>query len=95
MTKKRLAVVAFAAMLLASETGAANTVANTVLVVTHTTGYRHASIEQAANAIAQLARDAGMTVETTGDPGRFDRPLNTVRTIALVSTTTRRNQPET
>ncbi|KMS56217.1 Crp/Fnr family transcriptional regulator [Novosphingobium barchaimii LL02] len=66
-----------------------------MLIVTHTTGYRHDSIEQAAIAIAQLARDASMTVENTADPTRFDQPLDTVHTIVLVSTTTRRNQPET
>ncbi len=95
MTVVRLAALACVALLLAPWTGAARPVPDTVLIVTHTTGYRHASIEPAALAIEQLARDAGMQVETTADPQRFDRPLDTVRTIALVSTTTRRNRPET
>lgn len=67
----------------------------TVLIVTHTTGFRHVSIEPAAAAIAGMAKEAGMAVETTDAPERFDRPLDDVRVIALVSTTTRRNQPET
>ncbi|MFT4053450.1 MAG: ThuA domain-containing protein [Novosphingobium sp.] len=68
---------------------------NTVLIVTHTTGYRHASIEAAADAIASMVREAGLEAEVTADPARFDRPLDTVRVIALVSTTTRRKDPST
>lgn len=36
-----------------------------------------------------------MNVEFTADPARFDMPLDQVKVIALVSTTTRRNKPET
>lgn len=66
-----------------------------VLIVTHTTGYRHASIEAAAGAIAAIARDAGLKPEITDDPERFDQPLDKVRVIAFVSTTTRRKDPST
>ncbi|PNU06906.1 hypothetical protein A8V01_00895 [Novosphingobium guangzhouense] len=67
----------------------------TVLIVTHTTGYRHASIEPAAQAIAEMARQAGLEPEQVADPSRFDRPLDTVRLIAFVSTTTRRKDVST
>jgi type 1 glutamine amidotransferase len=64
-----------------------------LLIVTHTTGYRHESIEAAAQSLATMAREAGLRPEIADDPTRFDRPLDHVRVVALVSTTTRRNDP--
>lgn len=68
---------------------------DTILIVTHTTGYRHDSIGPATKAIAGMGRELGLRAEITDDPARFDRSLDTVRVVALVSTTTRRNHPET
>lgn len=68
---------------------------DTMLVVTHTTGFRHTSIKAGAAALAKMAAKEGMKVEFTADPARFDMPLDQVKVIALVSTTTRRNQPDT
>lgn len=93
LTLVLIALTAFAG--LASHAEARRKGPGTVLIVTHTTGFRHASIEPASAAIAAMAKEAGMTVETTDAPERFDRPLDNVRVIVLVSTTTRRNQPDT
>jgi type 1 glutamine amidotransferase len=67
---------------------------DTLLIITHTTGFRHASIEPARAALAKIGAEAGLKVEVSGDPTRFDRPLEGVAIIALVSTTTDPNKPE-
>jgi type 1 glutamine amidotransferase len=94
--------IAAALTIVAAETGPASASRaaeragpNVVLIMTHTTGYRHESIEVAASAIAAMARGAGLKAEITDDPARFDEPLSDVRVIALISTTTRRKDPST
>jgi type 1 glutamine amidotransferase len=62
--------------------------AGQVLVYTRTTGYRHASIEAAAETIRQALGAAGFGVLVSADPGQFDPAVLARHTaIILVSTT--------
>ncbi|MEU8542465.1 ThuA domain-containing protein [Streptomyces sp. NPDC048717] len=59
-----------------------------VLVCTRTAGYRHESIPAGAAALAALARAAGLTPETTEDPGAFTTArLARCAAVVLLSTT--------
>jgi type 1 glutamine amidotransferase len=61
---------------------------NQVLVYTRTTGFRHASIERAAETIRQALTAAGWNVSVSDDPARFAPPaLAGLAGIVLVSTT--------
>lgn len=66
-----------------------------VLVFSHTTGFRHASIEPARDAIASAAREKGYRVVASEDPALFDdaAALKRFSAIVLLSTTTKRNDP--
>lgn len=69
----------------------------TVLIFSHTTGFRHASIEPAIVAIGAAAKAKGYAVETSEDPALFDdaEKLRRFNAIVLVSTTTKRDDPAT
>lgn len=66
-----------------------------ILVFSHTTGYRHASIEPGITALEAIAAARGYTVTASEDPGLFTpRGLAAFDAIVLLSTTTRRNEPD-
>lgn len=66
-----------------------------VLIFSHTTGFRHASIEPAVAAIGAAAQARGYAVTASEDPAFFDDAvrLKTFSAIVLVSTTTKRADP--
>lgn len=66
-----------------------------VLIFSHTTGFRHDSIEPAVAAIGREATVRGYRVVTSEDPALFDDParLRAFGTIVLVSTTTKPAEP--
>ncbi len=67
-----------------------------VLIFSHSTGYRHASIEEAVVALRQSSEEAGYSVEATEDPDVFSAArLANVDAIILLDNTTNRQNPET
>jgi len=65
-----------------------------VLVFTHSTGFRHDSIEPAAAALAALGRERGFVTVASADPAIFaDAALARFAAVVLVSTTTRPDDP--
>ncbi|MGA5097086.1 ThuA domain-containing protein [Streptomyces lavendulocolor] len=59
-----------------------------VLVYTRTAGYRHDSIPAGADALTELARDAGFGARVTDDPEAFTGPrLARCAAVVLLSTT--------
>lgn len=67
-----------------------------ILVFSHTTGYRHASIEVARPALARLIAEAGGTAVLSEDPTQFDSDgLAGFDAIVLLSNTTLRREPAT
>lgn len=65
-----------------------------VLIFSHSTGYRHASIEAGVAAIRALAAKEGIEVEASESPALFDGDLSRFDAIVLVSTTTDPKRPE-
>jgi len=67
-----------------------------VLVFSHTTGYRHASIEAGVAALKALGARRGMRVEASEDPAIFDGDrLRDFDAIVLLSNTTKREDAAT
>ncbi len=66
-----------------------------ILIFSHTTGWRHDSIEPAVAALTDAARARGYRVEASEDPALFDDAARVKRfaAIVLLSTTTRRQDP--
>ncbi len=66
-----------------------------VLIFSHTTGFRHASIEPAIAAITAAAKAKGYSVTASEDPALFDAAarLKGFKAIVLVSTTTKLKDP--
>lgn len=66
-----------------------------VLIFSHTTGFRHASIEPAIAAITTAAKARGYGVTASEDPALFDdaAKLKGFKAIVLLSTTTRPRDP--
>jgi type 1 glutamine amidotransferase len=66
-----------------------------ILIFSHTTGYRHASIEPAVAAIRAIAKQDGLLAIASEDPAVFDdaAALRGYRAIILLNTTTRRDDP--
>ena len=85
--------------LLAAAAGCASTPAarpdtGRVLIFSGSTGYRHASIEAGAAAVAALARRDGFQVTATEDPAVFSTAgLRGYAVVVLLSTTTRKDDP--
>lgn len=75
--------------------GAATSPPPAVLIFSHTTGFRHASIEPAVAAIAAAAKAKGYAVTASEDSALFDdaAELKRFKAIVLVSTTTRPKDP--
>lgn len=67
-----------------------------ILIFTHTTGYRHASIEPGIAALKTIAAKEGIAVEASEAPALFDDPAALARfdAIVLLSTTTDPKKPE-
>lgn len=67
-----------------------------VLIFSHSTGYRHASIEPGIAAISALVAREGMAVEASESPELFNDPVTLARfdAIVLLNTTTDPNKPE-
>jgi type 1 glutamine amidotransferase len=78
-------VLAFVAIgtLVSGASGAPTAKTPRVLVFTKTTGFRHASIPAALNAVRQLAERSGLAVDATEDAGKFT-PRNLARYRAVV-----------
>lgn len=90
----RLVAVGFAASmgLAASPAAAAQ---KKVLLFSHSTGYRHASIETGVAALKQLGQQKKMDVVASEDPNVFsDTGLKNVDAIILLSTSTDPKKPE-
>src|SRR3954467_2739409 len=68
-----LSCLALALAALCSCAGATAPKPYRVLVFTKTTGFRHTSIDEGAQAIRALGRDHRFSVDTTADAGRFTR----------------------
>lgn len=82
-----------AALLLAAGPAAAETRA---LLFTHSTGFRHASIEPGAAAIRAMAAREAIVLTESADPAVFDGDaLARSDVLILLSTTTDRRRPET
>jgi type 1 glutamine amidotransferase len=65
-----------------------------VLIFSHSTGYRHASIERAVAALAALGREAGYEIVASEDPSLFSAAgLDGMDAIILVSNSTRKDDP--
>jgi cytochrome c len=86
-------VLVAAAAVLALVAAAASSVAGRtqtprVLVFTKTAGFRHASIEAGAAAVAKLGRENGFAVDATADAGAFtDANLRRYGAVVFLSTT--------
>lgn len=66
-----------------------------VIIFSHSTGYRHASIEAGVAAVRAMAESKGYTVIASEDPSVFsDAGLAGVDAIVLVSTSTKPDDPE-
>lgn len=65
-----------------------------ILIFSHTSGYRHDSIPAGTAAIASLARERGLAVETSEDPAVFSpESLARFRAIVLLNSTTDPKDP--
>lgn len=65
-----------------------------ILIFSHSTGYRHASIEPGIAAIKAMGERAGMTVTASEDPDVFSTEgLRGIDAIVLIGNTTKRDDP--
>ena len=66
-----------------------------VLIFSHSTGYRHASIESGVAAVKAIGERAGMVMVASADPDIFsDAGLKEFDAIVFVSNTTKPKEPE-
>jgi cytochrome c len=85
---KRVAVLAVSLGLLAPAAASAPSAAPKILVFTKTTGFRHASIPVAVQAVTTLGMRNGFTVDATEDAGRFsDASLSGYDAVIFLLTT--------
>jgi hypothetical protein len=81
-------------LLCASSAAPAQPMRGTILIFSHTTGYRHDSIPAGITAIEKIARRRGLTVVASEDPAIFStKSLGRFRAIVLLSTTTDPKNP--
>lgn len=86
--------VVLAAALLAACTAAPEQNAPRVLIFSHSTGYRHASIEPGVAALQEIAAREGFIAEVSEDPDVFSaEQLARYDAVILLSTTTDKNDP--
>src|SRR3990170_7536952 len=89
----RLLLAALLVLLIGSAAPAQPT-RGTILIFSHTTGYRHDSIPAGIAAIEAIARRRGLAVVASEDPRLFSsQSLRRFRAIVLLSTTTDRKYP--
>jgi type 1 glutamine amidotransferase len=81
-------------LLLFGSTASAQDGPGAILIFSHTSGYRHDSIPAGNAAMKAIARDRGLTVETSEDPTVFSQEsLSRFSAIVFMSTTTNPNNP--
>lgn len=65
-----------------------------ILIFSHTTGYRHASIPAGVTALKQIANAQGLSVEASEDPAVFSREkLSRFSAVVLLNSTTDPKDP--
>jgi uncharacterized protein len=69
--------------------------AKAVLIFSHTTGYRHKSIEPGIIALTELARKKGLTPVPSEDIAVFDGDLSAYRAVIFINNTTKPGDPAT
>jgi type 1 glutamine amidotransferase len=83
-----LAAAAAPAVGLDAAVAAGSRRAHRVLVYSHTTGFRHASIPLGVTTVQQLGSENGFAVETSEDPGVFtERNLRRFTAVVFLNTT--------
>lgn len=91
----RIWVAALLSLLVASASPAQPDRGTTILIFSHTSGFRHDSIPSGIRAITQIARSHGIQVIASEDPKAFaDANLRQFKAIVLLSTTTDPNSAE-
>lgn len=65
-----------------------------VLIFHLATGFKHDSIPDGVAAVERLAREAGLRPVATDDPAVFDKPIDDLAAVVLVSTTTDPKRPD-
>jgi type 1 glutamine amidotransferase len=91
----RLLLLVIGALAMSAPMAASAKGGGKVLIFSHSTGYRHASIEAGVAAIKALAEKDGMTVVTSEDPNIISTDgLKDVGAIVFVSITTDPKKPE-
>ena len=91
----RFWVAALLSLSVASAAPAQPNRGTTILIFSHTSGFRHDSIPTGIRAITQIARSHGIQVVASEDPRAFaDANLGQFKAIVLLSTTTDPNVPE-
>lgn len=94
MNPARHWLLCIAAIIWCALPGTADAKAARVLVFSHSTGYRHASIEAGVAALKALGERRGMSVVASEDPAMFDGDrLKDFDAIVLLSNTTKRDEP--
>ena len=85
-----------AALLALSACASAPAERGRVLIFSHTTGYRHASIAPGIAALREVATQQGLAADASEDPALFDRAERLARydAIVLLHTTTDPKRPE-
>jgi hypothetical protein len=91
----RLLLIMLGAVAMTASDGALATPdAPRILIFSHTTGYRHASIEPAVTALRAMADRNGMVAVASEDPTVFSREgLQEVDAIVLLSNSSRKDDP--
>lgn len=90
----RLLLLVIAAMTITAPS-LANAKGGNILIFSHSTGYRHASIEPGVAAIKAMAEKEGIAVVTSEDPDIFATDkLKTFDAIVFVSTSTKPKEPD-
>ncbi len=87
------ALLLLALLLLGSCASVPDSPARRVLIFSHTTGFRHDSIEAGKPALVRLVEAEGAEAVLSEDPAIFDAGLQDLDAIVLLSTTTKSDDP--
>ncbi len=91
---KRFFILATVAILAACASASESAAPKHVLIFSHSTGYRHASIEAGVAAVRAIAERNGYVVQATEDPAVFSAEgLAQIDAVVFISTTTSRRDP--
>ena len=83
------------ALLAVAPVSAAKVDRGSILIFSHTTGYRHESIPVGIAAVRSIAERRGLAVEASENPAIFEpRRLKRFRAVVLLSSTTDPKQPQ-